>query len=76
MTLLRSNGLASAYLMERHGVCRAPTTLRNLRVKGGGPAFVKIGNEVYYTPEALDAWVKGKLTKPVFSTSELPDRAA
>jgi hypothetical protein len=64
--------LATKYLNERHGIDRSPTTLRNLRVKGGGPAFHKFGNEVFYTKVGLDGWVKKKLSKPLLSTSELP----
>ncbi|EJL53931.1 hypothetical protein PMI09_02796 [Rhizobium sp. CF122] len=76
MKLLRSNGPASDYLLEQHGIKRTPATLRNLRVKGGGPAFMKVGCEVYYEVGALDAWVASKLSKPVFSTAELPIKAA
>ena len=67
---------ASVHLRERHGVQRSTVTLRNYRVKGGGPQFTKFGNDVFYSPEALDHWVEAKLTKPVFSTSQLPNRAA
>lgn len=37
---------------------------------------MKVGNEVYYEPIALDAWVAANLSKPVFSTSELPGGTA
>ncbi len=47
MTLL-SPTQACDYLCE-NGVIRSPVTLRNLRVKGGGPPFHKFGNEVFYT---------------------------
>ncbi|MDX0496175.1 hypothetical protein GOC59_11610 [Sinorhizobium medicae] len=76
MKLLRSTGPASNYLLEQYGIKRTPATLRNLRVRGGGPAFMKVGNEVYYEPIALDAWVAANLSKPVFSTSELPGGTA
>ncbi|TIQ40896.1 MAG: helix-turn-helix domain-containing protein [Mesorhizobium sp.] len=65
---------ASRYLLEK-GVPRSPVTLRNLRVKGGGPHFRKLGNSVYYEPELLDEWINGRLTAPVASTSALPSRA-
>ncbi|WP_245451768.1 hypothetical protein [Mesorhizobium waimense] len=55
---------------------RAPVTLRNLRLKGGGPEFHKFGGEVFYTPEGLDRWVEQKLSRPLRSTSELADRTA
>ncbi|RVD69858.1 MAG: hypothetical protein E5V62_03215 [Mesorhizobium sp.] len=66
---------ASQYLREQHGIQRAPATLETMRTKGGGPAFVKLGGEVYYATEALDHWVEQKLSKPVYSTSELPGRS-
>lgn len=67
---------ASAYLLKEHGVKRAPVTLRNLRVKGGGPQFRKLGNNVYYEPELLDEWIRARLTAPVTSTSDLPSPTA
>jgi hypothetical protein len=67
---------ASAYLLEKHGVKRAPVTLRNLRVKGGGPKFQKAGNEIFYQSDFLDDWVGSRLSKPVSSTSELSAREA
>ncbi|MBZ9810711.1 hypothetical protein [Mesorhizobium sp. ESP-6-2] len=66
---------ASHYLREK-GVIRSPVTLRNLRVKGGGPQFRKLGNNVFYEPQLLDEWINNRLTAPVASTSELPSRAA
>jgi hypothetical protein len=74
MTLLNPKQ-ASEYLRSK-GVARAAVTLRNLRLKGGGPQFRKLGNNVYYEPELLDQWIADQLTAPVRSTSELPDRAA
>ncbi|TIL49090.1 hypothetical protein [Mesorhizobium sp.] len=65
---------ASAYLLEKHGFSRTPVTLRNLRHKGGGPQFLKAGNEIFYRPDLLDDWVESRLSKPVSSTSELPAR--
>ncbi|MCZ8546320.1 helix-turn-helix domain-containing protein [Mesorhizobium qingshengii] len=74
MTLLNPKQ-ASQYLREK-GVTRSPVTLRNLRVKGGGPQFRKLGNNVYYEPELLDEWITNRLTAPMASTAELPTRAA
>jgi hypothetical protein len=31
--------------------------LNRLRVKGGGPLFVKVGGRVLYLPDDLDAWL-------------------
>ncbi len=43
------------------------TTLRNKRVRGDGPPFVKIGRNVRYREEDLHAWVAARL---VTSTSQ------
>ncbi len=69
-TMLLSPDEASKYLKNTHGVRREPVTLRNLRVKGGGPPFQKFGHAVFYTPQELDGWVRQKLSKPLRSTSE------
>lgn len=61
---------ASAHLKNKHGIDRAPGTLMVLRVRGGGPAFVKVGRQVRYTPSALDAYAAQITSAPVMSTSE------
>lgn len=33
-----------------------PTTLRAWRRQGRGPAYMKLGKAVRYTPEDVDAW--------------------
>lgn len=60
---------ASAYLAVAHGVKRSSKTLDRLRCTGGGPEFERLDRSVYYRPAALDAWVLGKLSGPVGSTS-------
>lgn len=35
-------------------------TLRNLRAKGGGPPFVKIGGSVRYSKSGVAAWIKAQ----------------
>lgn len=35
----------------------SPRTLETLRVRGGGPAFIKLGSAVRYEPAALQAWI-------------------
>jgi hypothetical protein len=59
---------AAAYLQARGLPCAA-TTLRKLACKGGGPRFHKFGRRVVYNPSDLDAWVAGRLTGPMTSTS-------
>lgn len=70
MATLLTTAKASAYLLQSHGVSRSPVTLKNLRLKGGGPPFRKFGSQVYYTEDGLDAWVASKLSKPLASTSD------
>ena len=61
---------ASEYLLETHGLERAPSTLAKLAVIGGGPLFRRIGRVPLYAPEDLDRWVALKLSPPMRSTSE------
>jgi hypothetical protein len=63
--------LASAYLLDVHGITRTPKTLAKLATVGGGPPFRKFGRAPMYAPEDLDAWVEGKVTPLVTSTSAL-----
>lgn len=61
---------ASKYLLENHGVVRAPSTLAKYAVIGGGPVFQRMGRDPVYTPVSLDQWVASKLSAPMRSTSE------
>lgn len=45
----------------------APSTLRNLRCKGGGPPAIKIGRSIRYDPAELDKWLSAR---SVNSTSQ------
>jgi hypothetical protein len=58
------------YLMEKHGVPIAVATLNKLASIGGGPAMEYFGRIPTYAPDALDAWVEQRLSKPVRSTAE------
>ena len=60
------------YLMQKHGVPIAVATLNKLASIGGGPEMEYFGRVPTYTPEALDAWVEQRLSKPVASTAERP----
>ncbi|MBI0434005.1 AlpA family transcriptional regulator [Roseomonas sp. KE0001] len=42
-------------------------TLENLAIKGGGPAFAKVGRMVFYAEDELDSWLTSRLVR---STSE------
>lgn len=50
---------------ERIGL--ASKTLENMRTKGGGPRFMKLGRAVRYRVADLDAWMSAHV---VSSTSE------
>lgn len=68
---------ASAYLMERHGICRKTSTLARLACRGGGPAFRKAGSKfVVYERAELDRWAASIMSGPLASTSEFSARAA
>lgn len=45
----------------------SPRTLENLRTKGGGPRFRKLGRRVLYSQADLDAWAD---TRACDSTSD------
>jgi hypothetical protein len=34
------------------------STLKKLRVNGGGPVFHRIGRRIVYSPEILDEWAR------------------
>ncbi|MCB2226207.1 MAG: helix-turn-helix domain-containing protein [Desulfarculaceae bacterium] len=42
-------------------------TLENLRYRGGGPRFIKLGSAVRYRREDLDAWVEAGLQESTAS---------
>jgi excisionase family DNA binding protein len=45
----------------------SPSTLRKLRLSGGGPRFMKLGRAVRYREDDLDGWLKARTVQ---STSE------
>ncbi len=61
---------ASAYLLNQHGISRAPNTLAKLACTGGGPRFVRFGSVPLYEITDLDAWVREHISLPLRSTSE------
>jgi hypothetical protein len=62
---------AVAYLLTRHGIRVAASTMKQWAWRGGGPEFQKSGPHRLYPVERLDVWVKRRLTPVVASTSEL-----
>ena len=59
------------YLLTRHGIRVAESTMKQWAWRGGGPEFQKSGPHRLYPIERLDVWVKQRLTPVVASTSEL-----
>jgi hypothetical protein len=72
--LLNRRDLAAAFAAAGFKV--APSTLATLACRGGGPAFMKFGRVPLYQWAAALSWARGRLTRPVHSTSELDNRAA
>jgi len=61
---------ASAYLLEKHGLSRKPSTLAKLAVIGGGPVMIYDGNIPLYPEDGLDAYAAATLSGPITSTSQ------
>ncbi len=62
---------AAEYLLNEHGVHRAPRTLAKDVVYGTGPRYRKDGRAVVYDVADLDAFADARLSEPVRSSSEL-----
>src|ERR1700740_1462900 len=73
---LRSEVLMSVLLTTRQAAARcnlSPRTLEKLRVKGGGPPFVRLGGAVRYQVEDVDLWILASRRR---TTSDQPPIAA
>ena len=66
---LRRND-ASCYLLDQHGIQRAPSTLAKLAVIGGGPKFYLAGRIPLYPTDELDIWAASILSPLKSSTSD------
>jgi hypothetical protein len=56
---------------RRLGIPVAKGYCNKLRSVGGGAPFVRFGtHRVLYPRKSFEAWLRGRLTKPVRSTSE------
>lgn len=65
------------YLTEKDAaklLCIAPKTLRNLRVLGGGPMFVRVtgSRRILYDPDDVQSWLSGRK----FASTAEADQAA
>lgn len=58
------------YMLKKHGIPVAPTTLAKMASTGGGPAMTYAGRIPLYALTDLDAWAAERLSKPVRSTAE------
>jgi hypothetical protein len=62
---------ASAYLFEKYGIKRSPSTLAKYASVGGGPSYRKIGKrEVAYDFDALDSYAETLLGKEARHATE------
>ena len=59
------------YLLTRHGIRVAESTMKQWAWRGGGPEFQKSGPRRLYPLERLNVWAEQRLTPVVSSTSEL-----
>jgi hypothetical protein len=67
-TLLTRKALAET--LTAAGFPIAVTTLSTMATRGGGPEFQKFGPRALYRWGPSLAWAKGRLSKPIRSTSE------
>lgn len=58
------------YLLRKHGIPVALSTLAKMATVGGGPAMQHAGRIPLYHVNDLDAWAAKRLSAPVHSTSE------
>ncbi|ASP55476.1 hypothetical protein CDO31_29500 (plasmid) [Sinorhizobium meliloti] len=58
------------YMLRKHGIPVALSTLAKMATVGGGPAMQHAGRIPLYHISDLDAWAVERLSKPVRSTSE------
>jgi excisionase family DNA binding protein len=61
MSRLEVRLVHSVYLSTREAAVRlsiGASTLKKLRLNGGGPAFHRIGRRVVYSTDILDEWAK------------------
>ncbi len=56
MTLMTDRDLA-------HELGLSAGTLRNWRMRGAGPPFVRIGGLVRYRPADVEAWLAGRVAR-------------
>lgn len=60
----------TAAILQAEGFKVSKSTLATLATRGGGPPYQKFGKYSLYRRDDALAWAKGRLRKPVRSTSE------
>lgn len=58
------------YMLRKHGIPVATSTLAKWATVGGGPAMQHSGRTPLYHIKDLDTWAEERLSEPVSSTSE------
>jgi len=71
---LRRRELAE-YLLLKHGLRVAPSTLAKYASIGDGPSFRKFGITPFYDVDSADAWAIAKLGREHLSTSDYGEAA-
>ncbi len=49
------------------GVKVTPGSLEVFRCQGRGPAYIRIGRRIFYTPDHLDKYVQGQVVETIDS---------
>ena len=62
---------AAEYLTEVLGTPVSFKTLQKYATVGGGPRYQKFGRRVVYAHDWLREWTESKMSRPVYSSSEL-----
>ena len=75
ISLYLSRRLAARYVRENYGIRCSEKWLAKLAVTGGGPRFYRNLRSVLYRRDSLDAWVVGRISGPMTSSSS-PARTA
>lgn len=68
MALRYLNRRQAAEYVKSTGLPCAVKTLEKLACIGGGPKMVKFGRRVFYTPDALEAWIEDRVSAPRSNT--------
>lgn len=66
---------ASVYLTEKKGIGTTERTLRTWITRGNGPAFFKMGRQVFYTKQTIDAWIESKISSMQFNSLNKRDNS-